>query len=89
MVAVLTTLLCQVAGLAAWLLAWLNPVGGPVEVLAGYLLGVAAVIGLAALALTCVACRLRPVRPPPGMAALAVGISLAPWLWLLIRAVTA
>ncbi|MGE0608195.1 MAG: hypothetical protein AB7O62_13955 [Pirellulales bacterium] len=85
LIAVMTTLACEVFSvIAAWYHRF-HPDNQPLEMLAGFLLFASLVTGTAALILAVVVWRARRVPPPPGITVFAVVVSLAPFLLLWLR----
>lgn len=89
MLAVMTTLLCELGAAAANWYAATNPDAAKIEALLVVLLFGAVVNGSLTLVLTPVVLKVRRVPPPRGITVFAVVVGAAPWVVLLVGALTA
>jgi hypothetical protein len=85
MMAVLTTLVCELGGLAGDLYVRWRPAAVGVGTLSGFLLFAALVLGLIGLALTALVFKARRVRPPRGVTVFSLAVNIAPLLLLVLR----
>lgn len=88
MLAVLLTLGCEVAGVAANLYVWQYPDAQRIQLLAGILLFAAVVLGVMSLMMMPVVWKSRRLPPPRALGIAAVLICAAPPLTLVLRLVT-
>lgn len=80
-----TTLLCELGGVAATWLAQRNPQALGIAALASVLVFAALLTGLFSLALLAGVWKLRIVKPPRGIAAFAIVVSVAPALVVILK----
>jgi hypothetical protein len=85
MLAILTTLLCQVGALAMRWIALANPQLDGLTSFSAMLFFAALVIGLLDLTLIPVLYKIRILAPPTPIVAFAVVVGLAPWITLLLQ----
>jgi hypothetical protein len=85
MLAILTTLLCQVAALVMRWIAFANPQLAGLSSFSAMLFFGALIIGLVTLALIPVLYKIRVLAPPTPIVAFAVVVGLAPWVTLLMQ----
>lgn len=85
LVAVLTTLMCEVLSIAARWFARSAPDNATIAAFAGFVLFAAVTTGLVTLLLTPVVVWSRRVRPPIGITVFAVVVGAAPLAILLLR----
>src|SRR5262249_15187491 len=85
MLAILTTLLCQVAALVMRWIAFANPQLAGLGSFSAILFFAALIIGLVALGLIPVLYKIRILAPPTPIVAFAVVVGLAPWVTLLVQ----
>ncbi|MCC7084321.1 MAG: hypothetical protein IT427_04860 [Pirellulales bacterium] len=85
MLAVMTTLICQVGALAVRWIAVANPGLTRLDNFSGMLFFVAMIVGVLALVLIPVLYRIRIVSPPRAIVVFAVVVSIAPWVTLIVQ----
>jgi hypothetical protein len=85
MLAILTTLLCQVAALVMRWIAVANPQLAGLGSFSAILFFAALIIGLATLALIPVLYKIRILAPPTPIVAFAAVVGLAPWITLIVQ----
>jgi membrane protein YdbS with pleckstrin-like domain len=85
MLAVFTTLVCELSAVAATWYVQANPLSTRMALLASILIFAALIVGLMSLALMAVVWKLRAIRPPNGISVFALVVGAAPGLLLLLR----
>jgi hypothetical protein len=85
LVAVLTTLMCELLSVAAQWFARSSPENATINVFAGFVLFASVTTGLVTLLLTPIVVWSRRVRPPVGITVFAVVVGAAPLVILLLR----
>ncbi len=85
MLAVLTTLICQIGALAMRWIAIGNPKLAGLNNFSGTLFFAAMVIGVVSLLLIPVLHKIRIVSPPSTIVVFAVVVAIAPWITLLVQ----
>jgi hypothetical protein len=85
MLTTLTTLICELGGVAATWAARQNPQALGIAALASVLIFAAMCTGLFSLGLLAAAWKLRVMKPPRGITAFALVVSLAPLAMLALR----
>lgn len=85
LLAVMTTLVCELGFVGARVyVAWYRPLA-PIELLGSLLLFAAAVIGFVTLVLTPAVIKSRRLPPPRGVTVLALVVGGAPWVTMLVQ----
>jgi hypothetical protein len=85
MLAVFTSLICQISALAVSWIAVANPRLAGLKNFGAMLFFAAMVIGVVAIALIPVLHKIRTVPPPRAIVGFAVVVSIAPWIVLVVQ----
>lgn len=85
MLALLTSLICQVAAIAANWISLASPRLGGLKNFGAMLFFAATVIGLVVVALIPVLYKVRKTPPPKAIVGFAIVVAIAPWVVLLVQ----